>query len=172
MKPESTCISCPLLCSFFLTRPSLQCGGSVCGQRPGAVEESHAGVCDVHPVWSAVQHQSCTCVSPHREVCPHGCQRHHRSEDNPFLPSHTLSFRKKKSQSWSFLFAFKLAQFYIFWHKSKVSFMFQAAKMAPMISTGTNIQSRIIPFKASPHQWQLLPVYLDFTLFSQRCLTC
>lgn len=62
--------------------PSLQRGGPVCSQWSGAVEESHAGVCDVHPVWSAVQLPAVTCVSPHWQIDPHGHQWHYRLEEN------------------------------------------------------------------------------------------
>lgn len=54
---------------------SLQCGGPVCSQRAGAVEESHAGVCDVHPVWTAVQRPAVTRGPPHRQICHHRSQR-------------------------------------------------------------------------------------------------
>lgn len=60
--------------------PSLQCGGLVRSQWTGAVEESHAGVCDVHPMWSPAQLPALHRVSPHLQICPHGHRRHNRLE--------------------------------------------------------------------------------------------
>lgn len=71
------------LIGLFSPPSSLQRGGPVRGQRAGAVEESHAGVGDVHPVWSAVQRPAVPRGPPHWEVRPHGGQRHHRSGDDP-----------------------------------------------------------------------------------------
>lgn len=45
-----------VLCNglYLLIKPSLQCGGPVGTSWSAPVEERHAGVCDVHPVWPAV----------------------------------------------------------------------------------------------------------------------